>query len=136
MSPYDVDLRGEPPVAVMALRGNIDRDAMASLTKAYEAAVVADPKVVLLDFRNVDYINSTGIALIVGVLGRARAESRRVLASGLTEHYERIFAITRLSDFIQVYADVESAVDGASTRESQQVHDTEQVHDGVQGSVT
>ncbi|MEO8328586.1 MAG: STAS domain-containing protein [Candidatus Nanopelagicales bacterium] len=122
MSPYEVDLRGEPPVAVMALDGNIDRDAMTSLTAAYESAIVDDPKAILLDFGNVAYINSTGIALIVGVLGRARAEGRRVLASGLTEHYERIFSITRLSDFIQVYADVDSAVDGATA------------HDNVQGS--
>jgi anti-sigma B factor antagonist len=117
MSTYDVEVRGEPPVAVMALEGNIDRDAMASLSSAYEAAVVGDPKVVLLDFQHVHYINSTGIALIVGVLGRARAEGRQVLASGLTEHYERIFAITRLSDFIQIYADVDSAVDGAATHQ-------------------
>jgi anti-sigma B factor antagonist len=115
MSSFDVDMRGEPPVAVMALTGNIDRDAMASLTQAYEQAVVEDPRVVLLDFSAVDYINSTGIALIVGVLGRARAEGRQVLASGLTEHYEHIFTITRLSDFIQIYSDVDSAVDGVAT---------------------
>lgn len=115
MSTYEVDTRGEPPVAVMSLHGNIDRDAMQSLTAAYEQVVVADPRTVLLDFGNVDYINSTGIALIVGILGRARAENRRVFASGLSEHYEHIFAITRLSDFIQIYADVDAAVDGATT---------------------
>ena len=39
MSTYDVEVRGEPPVAVLALAGNIDRDAMASLNAAYEEAV-------------------------------------------------------------------------------------------------
>lgn len=115
MSTYEVDMRGDPPVAVMTLQGRIDRDAMDSLTVAYEQAVVADPRVVLLDFGGVEYINSTGIALIVGVLGRARAENRQVFASGLTDHYEHIFTITRLSDFIQIYSDVDSAVDGAAT---------------------
>ncbi len=115
MSTYEVAVRGEPAVAVMALEGNIDRDAMARLNQTYEEAVASDPKAVLLDFSNVGYINSTGIALIVGVLGRARAEGRRVLASGLTEHYTHIFTITRLSDFIQIFDDVDSAVDGAKT---------------------
>lgn len=114
MSTYEVAVRGEPAVAVLALEGNIDRDAMTRLNQAYEDAVVADPKSVLLDFSGVDYINSTGIALIVGVLGRARAEGRRVLASGLSEHYAHIFTITRLSDFIQIFDDVNSAVDGAN----------------------
>jgi anti-sigma B factor antagonist len=115
MSTYEVGTRGEPPVAVMSLHGNIDRDAVQTLTSAYEQAVADDPRAILLDFQDVAYINSTGMALIVGVLGRARAENRRVFASGLTEHYEHIFAITRLSDFIQIYADVDAAVDGATT---------------------
>lgn len=119
MVTYEVGMRGEPPVAVMSLHGRVDHDALTSLTSAYEQAVVGDPRAVLLDFSDVDYINSTGIALIVGILGRARAEKRRVFASGLTPHYEHIFAITRLSDFIQIYADVDSAVDGVSAPRSE-----------------
>ena len=61
-----------------------------------------------------DYINSTGIALIVGLLARARAAKRRLLACGLSEHYVEIFAITRLADFISVLPDEESAIAEAS----------------------
>ena len=50
----------------------------------------------------------------MSLLGRARAEKRAVHASGLTEHYRHIFDITRLSDFIQVFSDVDAAV-GATT---------------------
>jgi anti-anti-sigma factor len=97
-------------IAVVVLHGQVDRDAMAPLEAAYDKARAGDPRTVLLDFTGVDYINSTGIALIVGILGRARAEGRRVAAAGLTEHYQHVFAITRLSDFIDVYDDVRSAV--------------------------
>ncbi len=48
------------------------------------------------------YINSTGIALIVGLLGRARADGVPVSACGLTDHYREIFEITRLSDFMTI----------------------------------
>ena len=101
-------------MAVLVLTGRIDSEAMTPLNHAYEQAVADDTQVVLLDFHAVDYINSTGIALIVGVLGRARAEGRRVFASGLTDHYTHIFSITRLSDFIPIYSDVDSAVAGAA----------------------
>ena len=124
MSTYDVAMLGDPAVAVLALEGNIDRDALSRLDESYEQAIVTDPDAVLLDFSSVGYINSTGIALIVGLLGRARAEGRRVLAAGLTEHYAHIFTITRLSDFIQIYDDVDSAVSGAATRPTQQGADT------------
>jgi anti-anti-sigma factor len=56
-----------------------------------------------MDFRGVDYINSTGIAVIVGVLAMARAEGREVGAFGLTDHYREVFTITRLSDFMTIY---------------------------------
>ena len=47
--------------------------------------------VVTLDFSAVDYINSTGIALIVGLLAQARADGQEVQARGLAEHYREIF---------------------------------------------
>jgi len=64
----------------------------------------------VLDFSAVDYINSTGIALIVSVLARARAERRKVVACGLSQHYREIFDITRLSDFIELFPDLDHAV--------------------------
>lgn len=87
---------------VLRLSGQIDRDAVGALDDAYAAAAATGAPVVELDFTAVEYINSTGIALIVGLLGKARSHSRTVRASGLTAHYQHIFEITRLSDFIEV----------------------------------
>ena len=101
-----------PGAAVIELSGEVDGSAAAVLTDAYERAVTAGPEshdTVVLDFAAVDYINSTGIALIVGLLGRARADGVAVAACGLSDHYREIFEITRLSDFMAIYADEASA---------------------------
>ena len=58
----------------------------------------------------VDYINSTGIALIVAILAKARSDKIALLTCGLSEHYQEMFRITRLSDFIPVFPDEESAL--------------------------
>ena len=87
---------------VIKLKGDVNRDAEGGLSAAYEEAQDG-PGRLLLDFVEVDYINSTGIALIVGVLARARAASRSVGAFGLTPHYQELFQITRLSDFMEIY---------------------------------
>jgi len=97
---YEVSATGD--VAQVALTGRIDREAAMTLDQAYRVAAESGATQVELDFGAVDYINSTGIALIVSLLGRARADSRSVLASGLTQHYQHIFEITRLSDFITI----------------------------------
>jgi anti-anti-sigma factor len=85
------------------LHGDIDGSAREVLNAAYGESAGADQ--VLLDFAQVDYINSTGIALIVGLLARARADARPVAASGLSTHYREIFEITRLSDFMTILAE-------------------------------
>ena len=86
--------------AVVELSGQISAGAEAGLQEAY-AEVSGEPKV-LLDFSGVDYINSTGIALIVGILAEARKNGQELQAFGLAEHYREIFRITRLSDFMTI----------------------------------
>ena len=107
-------VRPEPGSAVLDLRGEINGFGQETLDAAYAEAEAKDPETVLLNFERVDYINSTGIALIVGLLAKARASERRLLAYGLSEHYVEIFNITRLSDFVGVYPDEESALSEAS----------------------
>jgi anti-anti-sigma factor len=107
----EADVRGIAGGAVITLSGDIDGSAADVLTAAYERAVAEhDPATVVLDFSPVSYINSTGIALIVSVLARARAQRRKVVAAGLSAHYREIFDITRLSDFIELFPDLDHAV--------------------------
>lgn len=89
-------------VAVVHLTGRIDREAAATFEEL--ASATGESAGIDLDFVDVDYINSTGIALIVGLLARARTHRIPVRAIGLTPHYQHIFEITRLSDFIDVAA--------------------------------
>jgi anti-sigma B factor antagonist len=97
--------------AVIELSGEVDGSAAETLTTAYQRAVAdGQTRTIVLDFAAVDYINSTGIALIVSVLARARAESRPVAASGLSAHYREIFDITRLSDFIELFPGLDDVV--------------------------
>ncbi len=105
-STCEATTRTVPGAAVIELAGEVDGSAATVLTSAYEQAIKdseGTAQTVVLDFAAVDYINSTGIALIVSVLARARAERRKVVASGLSPHYREIFDITRLSDFIELF---------------------------------
>jgi anti-sigma B factor antagonist len=109
-----VKVRLEPDVAVLDLMGEINGFAEEALNTAYAEADAKDTKTILLNFEGVDYINSTGIALIVGLLAKARVSKRRLVAYGLSDHYVEIFEITRLSDFMSVFPDEQSAVIEAS----------------------
>ena len=111
-----------PRIAVIELHGEINGFAEAALNDAYAKATDQQVETILLNFADVDYINSNGIALIVGLLARARASHTRLLASGLSEHYIEIFTITRLADFMTIFPDEASAIQSGNTssaRESQ-----------------
>jgi anti-sigma B factor antagonist len=106
----EAEVRQERGVVVLDLRGEINGFAQEALDVAYSQAEINDPEAILLNFEDVDYINSTGIALIVGLLAKARASHKRLLAFGLSDHYVEIFEITRLSDFMSVFPDEQSAI--------------------------
>lgn len=111
-TPFGASVRADGDKSIIDLTGDIDRSATDQLETAYEAAMAIGGGLVL-NFDDVDYINSTGIALIVSVLAKARAADRDVSAFGLSDHYLEIFRITRLSDFIGIYDDEKAAVAAA-----------------------
>lgn len=104
-SPLEASVSPEADGARITLTGRIDRDGDEAMTAAYAKVRTTGSGPIVLDFAATDYINSTGIALIVRLLAEARRDGRPVRASGLSEHYREIFRITRLSDFIALDGD-------------------------------
>jgi anti-anti-sigma factor len=98
--------------AVVDLPTQIDATAEHALNDAYVSAAGHGSKTVLLNFGGVEFLSSTGIALIVGILARARKDGRKITASGLSDHYREIFEITRLADFMTIFADESTALKG------------------------
>jgi anti-anti-sigma factor len=123
-NPLEATVSGDGGRAVITLRGRIDREGDAALAEASSRAAALGAPVVELDFAAVDYINSTGIALIVRLLAEARRDHREVRARGLSEHYREIFRITRLSDFMTLDDDEadSSAPVGAGHEEGARGH--------------
>jgi anti-anti-sigma factor len=113
--PFEASVRHNAASAIVDMRGEIDGFAEQALNTAYTEAASNNAPTILLNFTSVNYINSTGIALIVGLLAQARKSGRRLLTYGLSEHYVEIFKITRLSDFMNIFADEPAALAAAQT---------------------
>jgi anti-sigma B factor antagonist len=109
-SPFTANVRTQGTAAIIDLQGEINGTADEALSVAYSEAEKSNPPIILLNFSKVDYINSTGIALIVGLLARARTAHRQLLVYGLSDHYQEIFTITRLSDFMSIFPNETAAV--------------------------
>jgi hypothetical protein len=55
-------------VSIIELHGQLNGTATAAMERAYDEATATATSALILDFSGVDYINSTGIALVVGLL--------------------------------------------------------------------
>jgi anti-anti-sigma factor len=114
-----VSTRVREGVPILDLSGEVNSSAEEALDAAFTKACRTGPSAVLLNFRSVTYINSTGIALIVALLARARKARVQLLVTGLSEHYRHIFRITRLVDFMTIRDDEADAIAAASPAASE-----------------
>jgi anti-anti-sigma factor len=108
----NISVRRRSGAVIVDLQGEVNAFAEEALAPAYAEASEPSPDAILLNFSRVEYINSTGIALIVGLLAQARKSGRPVLAFGLSQHYIEIFRITKLADFMRLFPDEASALAG------------------------
>lgn len=106
---FAASARRHDGAGVIDVTGELDGGAGEALQAAYAEAAAGSDRVIL-NFAGLTYMNSTGIALVVELLARARSEKLPVHAFGLSEHYRQIFEITRLADFLSIHADESSAV--------------------------
>jgi anti-sigma B factor antagonist len=97
-------------VSVIDIEGDISAQAEDSLMAAYAQASSNGTKAIILNFEGLDYMNSSGIGLLVTMLIRVQREKQQLLAYGLSDHYQQIFELTRLNEAISIYADEASAL--------------------------
>ena len=97
---------GTADAARIHCTGDLNVRADGAMEAAYAEALALGAHQITLEFEDVGYINSTGIALIVRLLTSARADDRTVRAVGLTDHYRHLFEITRLSDYMEILDNV------------------------------
>ena len=94
--------------SVIDIHGEVTAAAENMLMDAY--AQTGNPRAVILNFTELEYMNSSGIWLLVTLLIRANRQKQKILAYGLSEHYRQIFSLTRLDEAIRIFADESQAL--------------------------
>ncbi|MFZ0548670.1 MAG: STAS domain-containing protein [Candidatus Promineifilaceae bacterium] len=89
--------------SIIHIQGDITAAAENKLMEAYSQASQNGTKGIILDFNHLDYMNSSGIGLLVTLLIRAKRQGQKLLAVGLSEHYQQIFELTRLNEAIAIH---------------------------------
>ena len=88
---------------IIDIQGDLSAFAEPVLMDAYTQASSPTTRIIMLNFTGLAYMNSSGIGLLVTLLIRINRQKQHLLCYGLSEHYKRIFELTRLSDAIKLY---------------------------------
>jgi len=106
--------RVDDDASVIDVQGELTAFAEEVLMDAYNQASDGKVRAIILNFEGLEYMNSSGIGLLVTLLIRVNREKQRLLTYGLSEHYRSIFQITRLDDAIGIHDSEEEAIGAAN----------------------
>jgi anti-sigma B factor antagonist len=104
-----------PDARVIDITGDLTAASDAVLMAAYEQANVDGVRAIVLSFAALEYMNSSGIGLLVTLLVRAHRTGQQVLAFGLSDHYRQIFELTRLDEAVLIHDSEQEALAAAGT---------------------
>jgi len=98
---------------VIDIKGDITAQSEDVLMGAYGRANEQGVRAIVLNFSDLDYMNSGGIGLLVMLLVRAQRQRQRMLAYGLSDHYRQIFELTRLDEAVGIHDSQDEALAAA-----------------------
>jgi anti-sigma B factor antagonist len=90
----------------MALVGELDLSSVAKVQEELRRVEASAPATVVVDLSKLTFLDSTGLRCIVTADERARADGRRIVIVRGPDAVQRVFAITRLDDRLEMVDDV------------------------------
>jgi anti-sigma B factor antagonist len=99
--------------SIIDIFGEMNAFADNALMEAYGQASTPTTRIIVLNFTGLEYMNSSGIGLLVTFLIRANRQKQQLLTYGLSEHYRHIFELTRLNETIGIYNTEAEALEAA-----------------------
>lgn len=99
---------------ILDIQGEINASAEPVLMDAYNQACAQGARNILLNFSGLEYMNSSGIGLLVTLLIRVRRQNQRLTAFGLNDHYTQIFELTRLNEAISIFENETEAMEAVA----------------------
>jgi anti-sigma B factor antagonist len=99
-------------VSVINIKGDVTAVTAESIENTYQEISSSGTKRILLHFDEGCYINSGGIAVLIGIVSESRKKEQIIRATGLSDHFQKIFNMVGLTKYIRIFPSEESALAG------------------------
>lgn len=106
--------RVDDSTAIIHLAGDVTTFAEKEIRGAYKTLSNDGLNNIIFNFRENDYINSAGIAILIGVVTEARKRKQRLVMAMPSSHFQKIFRMVGLTQYADIYASLEEAKDSVT----------------------
>ncbi len=96
------------PVMVMRFSGDITSASQTAVLGTYQG-LGDDASRILLDFSRVEYLNSSGIALVIQLMLAASKRGQTIQTFGLTPHFAKVFTMVGITKYTSLHPDENAA---------------------------
>ncbi|MBK8614382.1 MAG: STAS domain-containing protein [Flavobacteriales bacterium] len=108
---FDVQVSEENGCKVFHLHGRLmDQQQADNMIGTLDQELGQGHTAVVLDLAALQYMNSTGLNILINVLTRTRNAGGDVVLAGLSQGVKQLFVVTKLDSVFTITADVPSAI--------------------------
>jgi anti-sigma B factor antagonist len=104
-SPFEVTIEERGDAVHASLRGELDISSSARLEDALRRIEADGPAILVLDLSGLDFMDSTGLRLLISADARARNAGRRFVLVQGNEMVQRVLRLTRLDERLEIVED-------------------------------
>jgi anti-anti-sigma factor len=126
-----VHTRTTEKAAIIELHGDVSSDGDAAIKEAYRNAVADGAATILFNLSQTQYINTSGISVLISVVMEAKKAGHKILVCGVSPHYKKVFDLVRFSVYVTMFDTEEQALgslEGAGSTQPTQPSQPSQPH--------
>ncbi|MBU9723805.1 MULTISPECIES: STAS domain-containing protein [Bacillaceae] len=100
-----IDLQEGKKESVLYLDGEVDVYTAPNLKESLYPLAEESGKKVIVDLKNVNYIDSTGLGIFIGALKATDKSNSKLVIRGVDARVKRLFEITGLNEVMDIVSD-------------------------------
>jgi len=111
-SHFRVEVRNEGQTTVIAVRGELDLASSPALQEELDRVATSDAKLLIIDLRNLDFMDSTGLSVLVRAHQRTEEQGRQLAMVKGPQQVQRLLSLTGVADRLTLVDSPEELLSG------------------------
>jgi len=102
MKNFSYEIKDFSSIPTIYLYGEIGTDTSSSLMEAYKSILEKMRDKLIINFKNISYMNSAGIATLISIVSDASKRKCKVFFVGLSDYFKKVMQIVGVTDFVEM----------------------------------